>query len=232
MTDKERALTTSERAARATARQLMLDHPYYRAWVAGELDMATLRDYAEQYFHHVDAFPRAVSRTHAACEDRDGRRMLAENLAEEEGVESGKTDHPELWMQFAEGLGASRRDVEAARLNDETSALIEAFRRLSAKSYAAGLGALFAYESQIPDVARTKIEGLKVRYGVDDPRSLKFFTVHEKADEEHAAVCRELLDRLSPAEADEAVAAADELAGALWGFLDGVEATRQARLAA
>jgi pyrroloquinoline-quinone synthase len=37
-------------------------------------------------------------------------------------------------------------------------------------------------------------------------------------------VCRALLDRLSDAEKDEAIAAGDELAGALWNFLSGVEA--------
>jgi pyrroloquinoline-quinone synthase len=37
-------------------------------------------------------------------------------------------------------------------------------------------------------------------------------------------VCRALLDRLSAAERDEAVAAGEELAGALWNFLSGVEA--------
>jgi len=157
--------------------------------------------------------------------------MLAENLAEEEGVEDGKTDHPELWMQFAEGLGATREGVGGATLNAGTAQLIDAFRALSRKSYAAGLGALYAYESQIPDVARTKIDGLKDRYGIADDRTLRFFTVHEAADEEHAAVCRALLDKLPADEADEAVEAAGALADALLGFLDGVEATRQARAA-
>jgi pyrroloquinoline-quinone synthase len=36
-------------------------------------------------------------------------------------------------------------------------------------------------------------------------------------------VCRELLDRLSDAEREEAIAAGEELAGALWNFLSGVE---------
>jgi len=48
--------------------------------------------------------------------------------------------------------------------------------------------------------------------------------VHESADVEHSDVCRELLDRLPQAERDEAIAAGEELAGALWNFLSGVEA--------
>ncbi len=94
--------------------------------------------------------------------------------------------------------------------------------RLSARSYAAGLGALYACESQLPDVSTTKIDGLKRFHGVHDAETLRFFTVHEAADVEHAQVCRGLLDRLPPAEADDAAEAGAELAEALWGFLDGV----------
>jgi pyrroloquinoline-quinone synthase len=202
----------------------MLSHPFYQAWTEGRLPLDTLRDYARQYFHHVEAFPRAVSGVHSACPDRNGRRMLAENLAEEEGIEVGKQDHATLWMMFACGLGQSEEAVRAQALNAETQALIDTFRRLSRQSYAAGLGALYAYESQFPGVASAKIEGLIDRYGIEDEETLRFFRVHEKADVEHSSVCRALLDRLPEGERAEAVAAGEELAGALWNFLSGVEA--------
>lgn len=206
------------------AERAMLKHPFYQAWTEGRLPLDTLRDYARQYFHHVEAFPRAVSAVHSACEDRDGRRMLAENLAEEEGVEAGKQDHATLWLMFARGLGEDEASVRAQALNPETRALIDTFRKLSRRSYAAGLGALYAYESQFPGVASAKIEGLIDRYGIADEETLRFFRVHESADVEHGAVCRALLDRLPAGERDEAVAAGEELAGALWSFLSGVEA--------
>jgi len=206
------------------ASQAMLSHPFYQAWTEGRLPLDTLRDYARQYFHHVEAFPRAVSAVHSACPDRDGRRMLAENLAEEEGVEAGKQDHASLWLMFACGLGENEDAVRGQGLNPETEALIETFRRLSRNSYASGLGALYAYESQFPGVASAKIEGLIERYGIEDEPTLRFFRVHESADVEHSQVCRELLDRLPQDERAEAVAAGEELAGALWNFLSGVEA--------
>jgi len=204
--------------------QAMLKHPFYQAWTEGRLPLDTLRDYARQYFHHVEAFPRAVSAVHSACTDRDGRRMLAENLAEEEGVEAGKQDHATLWLMFACGLGEDEASVRGQLLNPETEALIATFRRLSRQSYAAGLGALYAYESQFPGVASAKIDGLIDRYGIDDEETLRFFRVHESADVEHSAVCRALLDRLPADEQAEAIAAGEELAGALWNFLSGVEA--------
>jgi pyrroloquinoline-quinone synthase len=205
------------------AERAMLSHPFYQAWTEGRLPLDTLRAYARQYFHHVEAFPRAVSAVHSQCPSRDGRRMLAENLAEEEGLEAGKQDHATLWMQFAAGLGESEQAVLDQDLNDETTALIDTFRRLSQRSYASGLGALYAYESQFPAVAAAKIDGLIERYDITDEETLRFFRVHETADVEHSAVCRDLLDQLAPDEREEAIAAGEELAGALWGFLTGVE---------
>ena len=215
--------SVSQRIDSKVSERAMLSHPFYRAWTEGRLPLDTLRAYARQYFHHVEAFPRAVSAVHSQCPDRAGRRMLAENLAEEEGLDVGKQDHATLWMQFATGLGESEQAVLDQELNDETAALIDTFRRLSQRSYAAGLGALYAYESQFPAVAAAKIDGLIERYGIEDEETLRFFRVHETADVEHSAVCRDLLDQLPAAEREEAIAAGEELAGALWGFLTGVE---------
>ena len=217
-------MTVSSAIDRKVAERSMLSHPFYQAWTEGRLPIDALQTYARQYFHHVEAFPRAVSAVHSLCDDRDGRRMLAENLAEEEGIELGKQDHSSLWLMFAEGLGESEAAVRSEPLNPETEELIETFGRLSRRSYASGLGALYAYESQLPAVAKAKIEGLIENYGIKGEETLRFFRVHEAADVEHSAVCRSLLDRLPQNDRREAVAAGEELAGALWTFLSGVEA--------
>ena len=217
-------VSTSSHIDLKVAERPMLSHPFYQAWTEGRLPLGTLRDYARQYFHHVAAFPRAVSAVHSACPDRDGRRMLAENLAEEEGLDAGKQDHASLWLMFACGLGEDEAAVRSQGLNPETQALIDTFRRLSRQSYAAGLGALYAYESQFPGVASAKIEGLIDRYGISDEETLRFFRVHQSADVEHSAVCRALLDGLPEDERAEAIGAGEELASALWNFLSGVEA--------
>jgi pyrroloquinoline-quinone synthase len=218
-------VTVSEAIDLKVEESAMLKHPFYQAWTEGHLPLETLRSYARQYFHHVEAFPRAVSAVHSSCPDREGRRMLAENLAEEEGLEPGKQDHASLWLMFACGLGETEPAIRLQALNPETKALIDTFRKLSRQSYAAGLGALYAYESQFPAVAAAKIEGLIERYGIEDEETLRFFRVHETADLEHRRVCGALLDRLPEEERAEAIAAGDELAQALWGFLSGVEAS-------
>src|SRR5205809_6001278 len=117
--------STSSMIDSKVAERAMLKHPFYQAWTEGRLSIDDLRAYARQYFHHVESFPRAVSAVHSACPDRDGRRMLAENLAEEEGIEDGKQDHATLWLMFACGSGTSERAVRAQGLNAETQALID-----------------------------------------------------------------------------------------------------------
>jgi pyrroloquinoline-quinone synthase len=146
---------------------------------------------------------------------------LLENLIEEE---RGAENHPELWLRFAEALEVSRDDVLTAPPLPETAALIETFRTLTRdSSYLAGTAALLAYEVQIPEVAATKIDGLKRFYGVDNQRGLAFFQVHLQADRFHAETARQILrEHLTPAHEDVIVNACEQSLFALWGMLDGV----------
>lgn len=200
----------------------LLAHPFYRAWNEGRLSQRTLAEYAKQYFAHVRAFPTYVSAVHSRCEDLEARRLLLENLVEEE---QGPENHPELWLRFAEGLGVPRAEVEATELLPTT---VESVRRMKAvaqrEDWGDGLAALYAYESQVPEIARTKREGLRAFYGIDDERTVSFFRVHETADVEHREQERSLMLRRArtPEEQEARLAAADEAARALWLFLDGV----------
>ena len=86
------------------------------------------------------------------------------------------------------------------------------------------MAALYAYESQIPEVSTTKIDGLKKFYGIDDERSLSFFSVHEEADVIHSAMTRDAMVKLcdTPEKEARALEAAEEAADALNLLLDGV----------
>lgn len=68
---------TSAAVDAAVEQRSMLSHPFYQAWEQGALTKDALKAYAKQYFHHVEAFPRAVSAVHANCPDAAGRRLLA-----------------------------------------------------------------------------------------------------------------------------------------------------------
>ena len=86
----------------------LLKHPFYLAWTRGELSREALTDYARQYYQHVAAFPTYLSAVHAKCDDQTTRKTLLNNLIDEE---AGSPNHPELWLNFAEGLGVSESDI-------------------------------------------------------------------------------------------------------------------------
>ena len=171
----------------------LLKHPFYQQWTAGELAPERLRNYAAQYYRHVAAFPRYLSALHSRCGDLPTRQTLLENLIEEE---AGAENHPELWLRFAAALGLTREEVLAANPLPAADALVETFTHLTREApLAAGLAALYVYESQVAEVAAVKIDGLKRFYGIADEAGLKFFAVHREADVHHARAIASLIER-------------------------------------
>jgi len=203
------------------AQKHLLTHPFYQAWARGELTPPALQDYATQYYHHVAAFPTYLSALHSRMEDAAARRMILQNLVDEEGTDP---THPELWLRFAEAVGAPRSRVLQARPWPEAADLVAIFRNAcSSGDPVDGLAALYAYESQIPAVARTKIEGLRRFYGVAGNDGVAYFRVHITADEQHAAAERTLLAGLMAGRNEAGVpASADAVLDALWNLLSGV----------
>jgi pyrroloquinoline-quinone synthase len=211
----------------------LLSHPFYRAWSAGELTRADLAEYAADYYPHVAAFPQHLGELAARTLDGGLRGAILNNRADEVGGDGGPA-HGQLWLDFAEGMGATREDVKRRKPLPEVELLINIFHRIASEgSPAAALAAFYAYESQVPRVAKAKAEGLKAHYGADE-RTCRYFTLHQTADVHHAAVWKEQLrSRVSDAESqEEALAAAETVAQALWKALDGIERARQTRKAA
>jgi pyrroloquinoline-quinone synthase len=154
----------------------LLQHPFYQAWNQGKLTTKTLQLYAMEYYHHVAAFPRYISQIHTLCEDIQSRQVLLDNLIDEE---RGEDNHPELWLRFIDGICHSRSGTAAPQL-ESTKDLVNGFFELAKTDYETGLGALYAYERQTPAVAKSKIEGLKKHYNLQDSRALEFFLFMKK----------------------------------------------------
>src|SRR6202165_3599099 len=93
----------------------LLCHPFYQAWSAGGLSRYDLREYAQDYYHPVEAFPSYLRALGLRLEEGELRQAVLANMCDEKGVEGrpGKDSvpHSELWLDFAEGMG-SRRNLE------------------------------------------------------------------------------------------------------------------------
>jgi pyrroloquinoline-quinone synthase len=74
----------------------------------------------------------------------------------------------------------------------------------------------------VPEIATTKIDGLKRFYGVTRPEGLAYFTVHEETDKMHRTAWRGWLEEHASGDEEEILKTTNEALDALWGALDAV----------
>ncbi|MBZ5681233.1 MAG: iron-containing redox enzyme family protein [Acidobacteriia bacterium] len=212
----------------------LLCHPFYKAWAAGKLTRDDLREYAQDYYHQVEAFPSYLAAFALRLEEGELRRAVLANMCDEKGVEGGvgndSVPHSELWLDFAEGMGSSR-NLSWHTPVPEIRQLTTHFQRVASEaSPEEALAAFYAYESQVPRVAKEKERGLREMYGADD-KTCGYFSLHATADVYHSRVWRNQLEKrvaANPDVADAALDAAENAARMLWCALDGIEARRTA----
>ena len=207
----------------AIAKKNLLNHPFYQDWQAGKLTKQSLQLYAAQYYRHVEAFPKHL-RVLAARTQGPIRQIVEENLAEEENPTAS---HPKLWRDFAAALGVAEEDITNCPALPGTQNVVQTFREICGdRSIAEAVAALYAYESQVPEIATTKIDGLKSFYSITQPQALAYFAVHEEADKAHRAAWRNWLLENATEDQDAILATTNEALDALWGALDAVHNTK------
>lgn len=193
----------------ARAKWNVLEHPFYQRWSAGELTSEDLAHYAGQYRHATQALA-TLSADAAESAPADEKAGLRRHAAEEEA-------HVGLWDGFLNEVGG---DAGAAP-TPETSECVAQWT--GEGDFASQLVRLYAIESGQPDISRTKREGLAEHYGVGDGDGNAYFRVHERADVEHAAAARQLIERhCDPGDHPAMVATAEATFAANWRLLDGV----------
>ena len=191
-----------------------------------------LREYARNYYHHVEAFPSYLAELALRLDEGELRRAVLANMCDEKGAGGGSgkdsVPHSELWLDFAEGMGA-RRDMRWHLPVAEVRELMRHFHRVASEGTPEeALAAFYVYESQVPRVAKEKERGLREMYGADD-KTCGYFALHATADVFHSNVWRKQLENriaANPEAAQAALDAAENTAKLLWQALDGIEAAR------
>jgi pyrroloquinoline-quinone synthase len=216
------------RLDQAIAERSLLKHPFYRDWQAGTLRRERLQLYATQYYCHVEAFPRHLKML-AGRAKGPLRELILENLAEEENPVA---PHPRLWRDFAVALGVKEEVLRTSPGLPGVRLLVETYEQSCREgSFEEAVAALYAYEAQVPEIATTKIDGLRRYYGVTKPEGLAYFRVHEEADKVHRAAWRRWLQECgddsprlrSDGRAGQILSTAERALSALWGALDAVQ---------
>lgn len=214
----------------------LLCHPFYQAWSAGKLTREDLKEYAQDYYPHVQAFPTYLAEFGVRLHDGELRRAVLANLCDEKGGEDvfgePARSHADLWMDFAQGMGAPRSRGRESR--PEMKRLMKSFHHVASEGGPEeALAVFYAYESQVPRIAEAKEAGLRDLYGADE-KTCAYFTLHKTADVYHSNVWKQQLGKLVEGNSEasqRALDAAELAAKALWQVLDGIEAERTARAA-
>jgi len=202
---------------------LLLTHPFYQRWEAGELQLGELDIYAQNYRSFEAALPvvlSAVIERLAADGSKDVAEMVQRNLDDELGRPE---PHLALFGRFAAAVSAQDPSTDAGTgAGPAADALVATYTDLVEVGPVAALSALAAYETQASAIAASKAEGLRRWYGIDDA-GVAFWDVHAAMDADHGGWA---IAALASLDADPAVVndAAKRAADAWWAFLDEREA--------
>ena len=221
------ALATPDMSARSTLASALagalegrhlLEHPFYRRWEAGDLDVQELAEYAVHYRAFEARLPELLAELVGELE-RSGADEVAglvdRNLQDEL---TSPEPHLALFDRFAAALPAPAAVAPGA----SAQGLVGTYDELAASGPVALLAGLAAYETQASAIARTKADGLVGRYDVDRDGAA-FWEVHAAMDAEHGEWALEALGALA-ADPDAVARAARLAADAWWSFLDEREA--------
>lgn len=208
------------------AERNLLKHPFYRDWQAGTLSRLRLQLYAAQYYFNVEAIPIYLERL-AGRSEGALRALILENLRDERDAAA---PHPKLWRDFAAAVGVSEETLWTIVPLPGVRRLLDTYWQICAsRPLAEAVAALYAYEAQVPEIATSKIEGLRRHYGVDTSGGLAYFRVHEEADRMHRAAWRGWLENESGKRGingEQILATTREALSALWGALDAIQEPR------
>jgi pyrroloquinoline-quinone synthase len=182
----------------------LLSHPFYEAWNAGELPERALKTYAEEYGAFIALVP-------------DGWRRVGDKATARE-----EEEHIEMWGQFADGLGTN---ISGAVI-DEVKQLVDNTNNWFAAK-ATALGALYAFEAQQPETAKSKLAGLKEYY--EFPSTVEtYFDAHTR-NEQEADKLLARIEQLDEGDRKIAQDACEKMSKSLWDALTGIHNLELAR---
>ena len=164
-------------------------HPLRQLLLSGRLNREQLQGWARNQFHEFRNIHRFFGIRYQKCPIPELRRMLLENMVEEEGEDlfGGKyPSHAELWVRFAAGLGIARDDILNSEPLPGIQAALEMYVSLVQHSHwAVAIGTGLVFEGGGPKRMREEREALVRHYPWIPADRLDFFRAHEHHDTGH-----------------------------------------------
>ena len=168
----------------------LLKHPFYKMWSNGELSINQLQGYSLEYFQLVKVVPEMVNNIKLKMQGSKLKSIIEESRKEE-------SSHIDPWIRFATSLGVQRQNLLNYVCGENTNNAISSLVKLTEDSIDEGICAMYAYELDLPNISRSKIEGLHEFYNMFNADSTNYFEIHQEADIRHAEIWRSLIKNIS-----------------------------------
>jgi len=203
-------------------------HPFFLAFGEGKLPLKALGRYQALHYHFVSRALASFGLLYArGYHFEEVRKMIAENIAEEEGLkaipEPGHEphDHNELILRFCRAAGLSEEEVRHMKMPPAWWARSLYMYHTTANEPVGVILAMQAtQEGQMPGlIGEVLLPAFEKHYGFKrTAREIEFFTEHDAADVEHSRrqieLCGRHLD--TPQLEERALQVAEEICELRW----------------
>ena len=193
----------------------LLKHPFYKMWSNGELSLNQLQGYSLEYFQLVKVVPEMVNNIKLKLQGSKLKSIIEESHKEE-------SSHIDPWIRFATSLGVQKQDLLNYVCDENTKNAISSLVELTKDSIDEGICAMYAYELDLPNISRSKIDGLHEFYNMFNDDSTNYFEIHQEADVRHAEIWRSMIKNISGHKHDICFSAASKSLDAQHLLLDAV----------
>ena len=201
--DLESSAPITERILAIRDRWHTKRHPFFLAFGEGKLPLRALGRYQALHYHFVSRALASFGLLYArGYHFQEVRKMIAENIAEEEGLkaipEPGHEphDHNELILRFCRAAGLSDEEVYNTKMPPAWWARsLYMYHTTATEPVGVILAMQTTQEGQMPGlIGEVLLPAFEKHYGFKRrAREIEFFTEHDAADVEHSRRQIELL---------------------------------------
>jgi pyrroloquinoline-quinone synthase len=174
---------------REVDKRSLLKHPFYKMWSNGELSIDHLQGYSMEYFQLVKVVPELVYNIILKMDESKQKSMVEESQKDE-------ISHIEPWIRFATSLGVKKNDLLNYVCDENTNKAVSSLVELTGNSLDEAVCAMYAYELDLPNISKKKIEGLNKFYNLSTSDSTNYFEIHQEADIRHADIWRNMIRKI------------------------------------
>lgn len=167
----------------------LLKHSFYKMWSNGDLSIDHLQGYSLEYFQLVKVVPELVNNILLKMGESKLSSIVEESKKEEES-------HVEPWIRFAGSLGVKKNDLLNYVCDENTKKAVSSLLDLTRNSLDEAICAMYAYEMDLPNISKSKIEGLNKFYNLSSSDSRNYFEIHQEADIRHAEIWRNMIRKI------------------------------------